>query len=109
MASLNIAKAIFPVAVAGSAGLTAGASNGLTADPKEVIVGNDTTYIDLDLGSSQSADTFLAGFLSATDFALLTLYSGATFQSRTTNQGNFLIPPITAARRHAFLKLAAPI
>jgi len=80
-------------------------------DPKEVISGSDTAYLDLDLGAAYDLDTFFAGFLSGTpNLNLVQVFYGSTLGSRTTNIGTSLtLGGTTSKRRHAFIKLAATI
>jgi len=96
MATLSLAKALFGVASASSSAITAASTpNALTMDPKEVISGSDTAYLDLDLGAAYDLDTFFAGFLSGTpNLNLVQVFYGSTLGSRTTNIGTSQRPLI---------------
>lgn len=103
MANLTITGAKFATAV------TAGQERLLTPDPKETFTGGSTSVtIGLDLGASYSLDNFFVGFLSS-GVTAVTAYTGGSLGATTNNQGAMSLGPTTARRRHAWLKLAAPV
>lgn len=110
MANLTFTKALFPtVATVGGGGSGTGA---LTPDPKEVSSGNSTQYINLDFGAAVTVDTFFIGFINGnSDFTSIQIDQQTSFANTVgqTLLGSASFGAVSSYRRHAFLKIGAPV
>lgn len=105
MASLTIARARFAVAVTQTG---TGPDNLRTPDPKEVWQGaTAANSIYFDMGEAVEADTFFVGsILPNADNLTVEVSSATSLGAGGVGLGSMSPGPVTAKRRHAFLKRA---
>lgn len=114
MSNMVIIKPLTISAVASNNGTP---SNLLTPDPKEVFAftgGAGQTTIDIDLGSSQSIDSFFLGFITPVGSApTVGEIQGGTAAYTTSSYATTIAPAVSSVasppRRHFFTRLAAPV
>lgn len=118
MSNMVIFKPLPISAVATGGG--SGASNLLTPDPKEVWTSEtfDANHnIDIDLGSTQSIDSFLVGYTTydgpgAAGPATLSITGGTSYTATTISAAAAFLAASSSSspvRKHSFRKIAAPV
>jgi hypothetical protein len=115
MSNMVIMRPFAPNAINDGNANLSGIANLLTPDPKEVVFHSSAAgaaVIQVDLGSSQTIDSFFLGNLSYPAGSSLTVQGGAgSYTSATHYSGSLFAPSAGSSplRQHFFTKLASPV